>query len=73
MITFLPTCPQQGPVGDVDPQLLSSADPTPTTSGDLNATLNAHGLYNAFQFVLRLSPAVHQKISELTSRHCLIA
>jgi len=33
----------------------------------LSATLNAHGLYNAFQFVLRLSPAVHQKISELPS------
>jgi len=50
---------------NLDPQLLSSANPMPTTSGDLSATLNAHGLYNAFQFVLRLSPAVHQKISEL--------
>jgi hypothetical protein len=37
----------------------------PAASGGLSATLNAHGLYNAFQFVLRLSPAVHQKISEL--------
>jgi hypothetical protein len=51
---------------NLDPQLLSSANPIgPTASGDLSATLNAHGLYNAFQFVLRLSPAVHQRISEL--------
>lgn len=33
--------------------------------GDLNACINAHGLYNSFQFVLRLSPEVHRKISEL--------
>ena len=50
---------------NLDPQLLSSANQMPIASADLSATLNAHGLYNAFQFVLRLSPAVHQKISEL--------
>ncbi len=27
-----------------------------------NACLNSHGLYNSFQFVLRLSPEVHRKI-----------
>jgi hypothetical protein len=57
--------PQQGIVVDLDPQLLSRADLIPTATGDLSATLNAHGLYNAFQFVLRLSPVVHQKLSEL--------
>jgi hypothetical protein len=62
---FLPTYPQLGRIVNLDPQLVASVDPMPTMSGDLNATLNAHGLYNAFQFVLRLSPAVHQKISEL--------
>ena len=33
--------------------------------GDLNACINAHGLYNSFQFVLRLSPEVHRKIAAL--------
>jgi hypothetical protein len=32
---------------------------------DLNACLNAHGLYNPFQFVLRLSPEVHRKIAAM--------
>lgn len=32
---------------------------------DLNACLNAHGLYNPIQFVLRLSPEVHRKISAM--------
>lgn len=49
----------------LDPQFLVSAHPTPTASSVFNAALNAHGLYNAFQFVLRLSPAVHRKIAEL--------
>jgi hypothetical protein len=31
----------------------------------LNACLNAHGLYNSIQFVLRLSPEVHRKIAAL--------
>ncbi len=30
----------------------TSPNPMPTTSGDLSATLNAHGLYNPFKFVL---------------------
>lgn len=28
----------------------------------LHATLEAHGLYNSFQFVLRLSPEIHRKL-----------
>lgn len=35
--------------------------------GNFHATLDGHGLYNTFQFVLRLSPAVHRKIAELPS------
>jgi len=34
-------------------------------NGNFAATLEAHGLYNTFQFVLRLSPAVHRKLAEL--------
>jgi hypothetical protein len=34
-------------------------------SGDMHAVLNARGLYNTFQFVLRLSPEVHRKIEAL--------
>src|SRR4051794_37938879 len=30
-----------------------------------NATVNAHGLYNTQQFVLRLSPAVHSKLASM--------
>jgi hypothetical protein len=32
---------------------------------DLKACLNSHGLYNSFQFVLRLSPEVHRKMDAL--------
>ena len=35
--------------------------------GDMYATLKGHGLYNTFQFVLRLSPEVHRKIAALPS------
>lgn len=35
--------------------------------GRLNATLSAHGTYSTFQFVLRLSPAIHEKLSTLPS------
>jgi|SRR5690625_1623299 len=35
--------------------------------GIFKATLNAHGLYNTFQFVLRLSPAVHRKLASMPS------
>lgn len=41
------------------------ADHTPLLSADGNfrATTKAHGLYNTFQFVLRLSPEVHRKLA----------
>ena len=48
----------------MDPQLLGSA----TSSAypvDLNSCLNAHGLYNPVQCVLRLSPEVHRRLAEL--------
>jgi|CXWL01.1.fsa_nt_gi hypothetical protein len=32
-------------------------------NGTFAATLNGRGLYSTFQFVLRLSPAVHRKLS----------
>jgi len=32
---------------------------------DLNACLNAHGLYNTEQFVLRLSPEVHRRMAAI--------
>ena len=37
------------------------------TPGDLNACLNARGLYSPLHFVLRLSPEVHRKLAELPS------
>ena len=33
--------------------------------GDMYATVNARGLYNTFQFVLRLSPEVHKRLAAL--------
>ncbi len=36
-------------------------------SPDFHATTNVHGLYNTQQFVLRLSPAIHRKLSEMGS------
>ncbi|QIB65158.1 hypothetical protein [Kineobactrum salinum] len=35
--------------------------------GRLNATLEGHGLYNTFHFVLRLSPVVHRKLASMPS------
>lgn len=32
-----------------------------------SACLNAHGLYNSMQFVLRLSPVVHELVNQVTS------
>jgi hypothetical protein len=37
----------------------------PRPSGAYGATLEAQGLYSTFQFVLRLSPAVHEAIARL--------
>ncbi|MGT2500436.1 hypothetical protein ACVOMS_05625 [Bradyrhizobium guangxiense] len=53
-----------GPV-EINPSLLDSALLAGKTTGKLNATLKAHGLYSSFQYVLRLSPAVHKKLAEV--------
>ncbi|WBY07732.1 hypothetical protein PIB19_21005 [Sphingomonas sp. 7/4-4] len=45
------------------PQLLSDHTPLIPDSAELRATTKGHGLYNSFQFVLRLSPEVHRKLS----------
>ncbi len=39
----------------------------PGNDGTFAATLKGRGLYNTFQFVLRLSPAVHRKLSSMPS------
>jgi hypothetical protein len=40
---------------------------------ELRATLEAHGLYNAFHFVLRLSPLVHQRLSQLPTGPAMVS
>jgi len=47
---------------NLDVNLLASADDLLLSSGNLHATLKARGLYNTFQFVLRLSPEVHRRL-----------
>lgn len=46
------------------PELLDDFSPL-ASHGVFAATLKGHGLYNTFQFVLRLSPAVHRKLASL--------
>lgn len=50
---------------NLKPSLLDTPVGNIESPSDLKACLNAHGLYNSFQFVLRLSPEVHRKIEEL--------
>jgi hypothetical protein len=52
---------------DLNPVLLDNPRAVATRPGDLRACLNAHGLYNSFQFVLRLSPVVHRQLEALPS------
>ncbi|MEQ1884832.1 MAG: hypothetical protein ABL967_07205 [Bryobacteraceae bacterium] len=47
------------------PSLLDTPTETIEAPTDLKACLNAHGLYNSVQCVLRLSPEVHRKIDAL--------
>jgi hypothetical protein len=47
----------------LDRDLLGLA--APGAPGVYGATLDAHGLYNTFHFVLRLSPAVHNALARL--------
>jgi hypothetical protein len=49
----------------LDPQFLSRVADLKAKEGTFRATLRAHGLYNSFQYVLRLSPAVHRKLAEI--------
>ena len=46
-----------------NPPLIENRDET----SEFNATLDAHGLYNSIQFVLRLSPEVHRKLNSVKS------
>lgn len=48
----------------LDAELLTSVAVDRSSAGELGATISAHGLYNAFQFVLRLSPAVHRALGD---------
>ena len=50
---------------ELNPELLDNSRGLPASPGDLNACLNARGLYNPFQFVLRLSPQVHRRLEAL--------
>lgn len=46
-------------------ELLDNSNGASEYPESFNACLNSHGLYNSFQFVLRLSPEVHRKIANL--------
>ena len=48
------------------PELLDDYSPL-ASQGLFAATLKGHGLYSTFQFVLRLSPAVHRKLASMPS------
>ena len=48
------------------PELLDDYSPL-SSQGLFAATLKGHGLYSTFQFVLRLSPAVHRKLASMPS------
>lgn len=50
---------------ELNKSLIESRDSFDLGPNDLKACINSHGLYNAFQFVLRLSPEVHRKIAGL--------
>jgi hypothetical protein len=50
---------------DLDPSLLFSVHRISGHAGAFHATLKANGLYSSFQYVLRLSPEIHRKLSEL--------
>ena len=50
---------------NLNPSLLYSARQSEERAGSFRATLEQHGLYSSFQYVLRLSPVVHKKLAEL--------
>ena len=51
---------------NIDPSLLVTFEERASAPDALHACINAHGLYNRVQFVLRLSPEVHRKLSGLS-------
>jgi hypothetical protein len=51
----------------LDSRFLSRVGDLKATEGTFNATLDTHGRYNTFQYVLRLSPAIHRKLAEIGS------
>ena len=48
---------------NIDPSLLATLEERRSAPEQLHACINAHGLYDRVQFVLRLSPEVHRKLS----------
>lgn len=46
-----------------DQTLLTTFDETGLVPGELRSCINAHGLYNTLQFVLRLSPRIHRTLA----------
>jgi hypothetical protein len=50
-----------------DPALVEPLRDVVPTSLALHATLNAHGVYSTEQFVLRLSPRVHEMVDAITT------
>ena len=48
---------------NIDSSLLATSEERASVPNELEACINAHGLYNRVQFVLRLSPEVHRKLS----------
>jgi hypothetical protein len=50
-----------------DPDLINSPEAVLEAPATFAACLNAHGLYNTLQFVLRLSPRIHQLLDAVRS------
>ena len=51
---------------NIDHSLLATFEERASAPEELHACINAHGLYNRVQFVLRLSPEVHRQLSGLS-------
>ena len=49
-----------------DRSLLATFEERAASSQELRACINSHGLYHPNQFVVRLSPVVHQKLADLS-------
>lgn len=51
---------------NLDRSLLATFEEQDDVPVDLHACINSHGLYNRVQFVMRLSPEVHRRLSDLS-------